>query len=143
MKEKLKAAMKEAMKAKDAVRLATIRGALSEIQYEEIQKGIDNACDAEVTAILQRELKKRKEEIEFAEKAGRPELLEKLNTEISVLESFLPKQLSTEELRAFFNDLKQKDSAVNRGTAMKHLKDALSGQYDGKAAAIIAQEVFG
>ena len=61
MKEILKTAMKEAMKAKDVVRLATIRGVLSEIQYEEMQKGIADAGENEITAIIQREVKKRKE----------------------------------------------------------------------------------
>jgi uncharacterized protein YqeY len=143
MKERLKTEMKEAMKAKDAVKLSTIRGVLSEIQYDEMQKGISDASITDVMAILQRELKKRKEEIEFAEKGNRPELLEKLLIEISVLESFLPKQMTKEELSSFFASLKANDATINQGGAMKSLKDSHNGQYDGKLAATVAKEVFG
>lgn len=143
MKERLKSEMKEAMKAKDAIKLATIRGILSEIQYDEMQKGISDASEADVLAIVQRELKKRKEEVEFAQKGNRPELLEKLALEISVIESFLPQQLSHEELKSFFTALKSSDATINQGGAMKALKEAHSGQYDGKLAATAAKEVFG
>jgi uncharacterized protein YqeY len=143
MKENLKNALKEAMKAKDSVKLAVIRGILSEIQYDEMNKGVSEATAADVTAVLQREIKKRKEEVEFAQKANRNELIEKLDLEIKIIEGYLPEQMSAEALKNFFAELKQKDGSANRGTAMKALKDAFSGQYDGKIAATVAQEVFG
>lgn len=143
MKELLKSALKDAMRAKDPLKLAVIRGVLSEIQYDEMQKGNSEATASEVTGIIQRELKKRKEEIEFAEKADRPEAKEKLFLEVQILEGFLPKQLTSEELKAFFENLKTSDSSINRGSAMKTLKDTHSGSYDGKLASTIAQEIFG
>ena len=74
MKTNLKDQMKDAMKAKDKVRLDTIRAILSEIQYEEMQKGIDDLDSEGCLAVCQREMKKRKEELDFALQAGRPEL---------------------------------------------------------------------
>ena len=66
MKAALREAMKSAMKAQDKLRLETIRSALSAIQYEEMQKGVDDLAAADCTAVLQREVKKRAEGIEFA-----------------------------------------------------------------------------
>ncbi len=143
MKEKLKGALKEAMKAREQVKMDTIRGLLSALQYEEIQKGVENLPSEAAVAVLKTELKKRKEEMEFAEKANRPEDVSKLHVEISVLESFLPSQLSAEVLERILIDLKAKDAGLNMGAAMKVLKDSYSGQYDGKLASELARKVFG
>lgn len=143
MKESLKAQMKEAMKAKDKIRLDAIRGLLSEIQYEEMQKGIENLDPESSLQVVQRGLKKLKEELEFAEKASRPELKDKLLAEITVLESLLPKQLSGEEIEKHLRTLKEADSSLNMGGAMKLMKEQLSGQYDGRLASEVAKRVFG
>lgn len=143
MKAILQQAVKDALKARDQVKLNTIRGVLSEIQYDEMQKGVDSIDEVATVAIIQRELKKRKEEIEFANQAKRDDLLTKLGQEISVLESFLPKQLSADELRATLEQLKTSGNASNMGAAMKMLKDKFSGQYDGKVASEVAKQVFG
>jgi uncharacterized protein YqeY len=142
-KDTLKDSLKEAMKAKDSVKLGVIRSIMSELQYEEMNKGITEASSSDITSVVQREIKKRKEEIEFAEKANREEQKLQLVSEIKILEAFLPSQLTEAEIKNFFTQLKSNDSSANRGAAMKALKDAFNGQYDGKVASNIAQEVFG
>lgn len=142
MKKKLQDEMRLAMKAKDQRKLETIRILLSEIQYAEMQKKTDLLPDDEVIAVIQREVKKRKEELEFAEKANRADAKEKVLTEIAVLESFLPKQLSKDELKNILAALKAATPGLNVGAAMKHLRDNYAGQFDGKAASEAAKEVL-
>lgn len=143
MKEKLQAAMKEAMKARDKIRLETIRSIITAIQYEEIEKKVEPLPADACLAICQRELKKRKEEVEFADKANRPDLKEKLAKEMSVIEAFLPQQLSAADLEKIIGDLKAQNASINLGVAMKALKESYAGQYDSKLASEIARKILG
>jgi len=143
MKQRLKEEVKLAMKAQDRVRIDTIRAVLSEIQYEEMQKSVDEISPADCLSIVQREVKKRHEAIQFAEQANRPEAKAQLLTEIAVLESFLPKQLSTEELERMINEMKGANPSLSLPLVMKHLKDNFAGQYDGKSASEAAKRVLG
>ena len=142
MKDRLKDALRAAMKAKDKIRLQTIRAVLSAVQYQEIQEQTDNLSAEGVSAILKSELKKRKEAAEFAEQAGRNAMSEELGAEMRVLESFLPKQLGPTELEKLILDMKSADPGLNLGAAMRLLKERYSGQYDGKAASEIAKRVL-
>lgn len=142
MKQQLQSAMKDAMRAKDKDRLEAIRTLLAAIQYEEMEKQVDELPPETTLAILQRELKKRKEEVEFAEKAARQDLLGKLRTEIGLIESFLPQQLTAEALEKTLLELKAANASLNMGGAMKLLKEKYAGQYDGKLASEIAKKVF-
>ncbi len=96
MKATFKEALKSAMKAQDKLRLETIRSVLTEIQYEEMQKSVEQLGATECLQVVQREVKKRQEAIQFEEQAGRAEQKAKLQAEIAILEEFLPKQLSGE-----------------------------------------------
>ena len=130
------------MKSKDKIRLETTRLILSALQYEEMQKKVDSLPEAAAVAVLQREIGRRKEEIEFAEKAGREELKQKLLQEIAVIEEFLPKQLSPGELEKIISDFKEQNPSANMGLAMKDLKDNFAGKYDGSLASQIAKRIF-
>ncbi len=141
MKAQLQAAMKDAMRAKDKPKLDTIRGILAAIQYEEMEKKVEPLPDAGIVELLQREIKKRREEIEFAEKANRPELVTALNADIKMIEAFLPKQLSADEISAIVAGLRATDPALNMGGVMKVLKEKYAGQYDGKVASEIVKKL--
>jgi uncharacterized protein YqeY len=143
MKKKLKEELKVAMKAQDRLRLDTIRAVLSEIQYEEMQKSVDELSDAECLAVAQREVKKRNEAIQFTEQAGRAEEKQKLLAEIAILEFFLPKQLSSEDLEKIVVGLKDSTPGASMPIVMKHLKENYAGQYDGKSASEIVKRVLG
>lgn len=143
MKASLKEALKGAMKAKDKISLDTIRSVLTEIQYEEMQKSIEELGATECLQVVQREVKKRLEAIQFEEQAGRAEQKAKLQAEIAVLESFLPKQLSSDELEKIIVHLKESTPGLALNLVMKHLKDNYAGQYDGKSASEIAKRVVG
>jgi uncharacterized protein YqeY len=143
MKAQLKEALKTAMKAQDKLRLETIRAALTEIQYEEMQKSLNDLGPTECLQVVQREVKKRQEAIQFEEQAGRIEEKKKLVNEIAILEEFLPKQMSSEELEKIVVSLKEQTPGLSLNVVMKHLKDNFTGQYDGKSASEIAKRVLG
>lgn len=142
MKALLQNAMKEAMRAKEKLRLQTIRSLLSAFQYVEMEKGVDNLPEEDCVAILKTELKKRKESLEFAEKAGRTEMFADLQEEMSIIESFLPQQLSESELERVLTSLVAEQPNANLGSLMKVLKERLGGQYDGKVASEVAKRVL-
>ena len=134
MKEQMKALLKEAMKARDSVRMDTLRGLLSAIQYEEIQAGVNDLDPNGILTVLKREIKKKHEEIEFAKQANRAETMERAEKDLKVLEAFLPKQMSREELEGHAKTFIAANAGANMGVVMKHLKENFDGQYDGKMA---------
>lgn len=143
MKEQLQNAMKDAMRAKDKVRLEAIRTLLAAIQYEEMEKKVEPLPADGVLAVLQRELKKRKEEVEFAQQANRSDLKEKLAIEIALIEKFLPQQISSSALEKLLSEFKAANASANMGLAMKMLKEKYAGQYDAKLASELAKKIFG
>ena len=99
IKTQLNESMKDAMKSGDEVRKRTVRMALAAVKQVEVDKRIE-LDDTAVMALLQKEIKNRRESLEEAKKANRPDLIEANEAEIKVLEAFLPKSMPEEELRA-------------------------------------------
>jgi uncharacterized protein YqeY len=108
-----------------------------------MQKSVDALSPTESLQVVQREVKKRQEAIQFEEQAGRAEQKAKLQAEIAILEEFLPKQLSSDELEKIIADLKEATPGLALNVVMRHLKDNYAGQYDGKSASEIAKRVVG
>lgn len=100
LKDKLQEDMKQALVAHEEQKLSVIRMLKSAIQYFEIQKGGAgyNANDEDILDVISKEVKKRRESIDLYEKGGRPELAEKEKQELEILQSYLPKQMSEEEV---------------------------------------------
>src|ERR1700693_1513719 len=98
--EDLATEIKSAMLAKDADRLSTLRLLKSAVGYAQIERKTESLSGADFVSVVQKEVKKRRDSIEQFEKGGRPELAAKEQKEITVLETFLPKALSPEELDA-------------------------------------------
>ena len=98
IKKQLNEAMKDAMRSGDTVRKTTVRMALAAIKQVEVDKRTE-LDDLAVIALLQKEIKNRKEAIEEAKKAGREDLIGDNEAEIAVLEAFLPEAMSADELR--------------------------------------------
>jgi len=99
IKNQLNDSMKDAMKSGDEVRKRTVRMALAAIKQVEVDKRVE-LDDMAVMSLLQKEIKNRRESLEEAKKANRPDLIEANEAEIKVLEVFLPKAMPIEELRA-------------------------------------------
>lgn len=137
MHQKIRDEVKEAMKAKDAERLNVLRGLLSAFTNEAVakkRKPDEELSDDEVLAVISRAVKQRKDSIEQFEKGGRPELAEAEKVELKILETYLPAQMSRDEIFAY---VKVKQSELNMskdkvgqltGSIMKDLKGKADGQ---------------
>lgn len=99
IKNQLNESMKDAMKSGDEVRKRTVRMALAAVKQAEVDKRVE-LDDMAIMGLLQKEVKNRRESLEEARKANRPDLVEANEAEIRVLEAFLPKAMPEEELRA-------------------------------------------
>jgi len=99
IKTQLTDSMKDAMKSGDKIRKSTVSMVLAAIKQAEVDKRIE-LDDTAVLNILQKEVKNRRESLEEAKKASRPDLIEANEAEIKVLETFLPKAMPAEELKA-------------------------------------------
>jgi uncharacterized protein len=98
LKESLFSDMKGALKAKESLKLITIRGLISEIKNREIDVGRDLVED-EIISIISTQIKRRKEAAILFEKGGRKDLFEKENQEKKILQKYLPKQVSESDLK--------------------------------------------
>lgn len=142
--DQLNADMKTAMRAKDRESLTTIRMIKSSIQNEEISKGRELNADEEL-AILSREKKQRLESLEEFKKADRPDLMEKIETEISVVDKYLPEQLSDEEVRAIVTEAIDEvgaESMKDMGAIMSAVMPKVQGRADGSLVNKFVRELL-
>lgn len=124
-----------AMKAKDTVKLSTLRMLKSAVGNYLIQAKKDKADDAEVLGMIAKQAKQRRESLESFEKAGRKDLADKEKAELAILEAYLPKQLTDDELKAAVRkaiELSGAKSPADMGKLMKALMPSVQGKADGK-----------
>ena len=134
LKEKLLEDLKQSMKEKNTNRKNVVQMVRAGILQVEKDKGIQ-LKDAQVLEIIAKELKKRKDSLADFEKAKREDLINQVNEEISVLEEYLPKQLSDEELELKIQEIITKVGATtikDLGMVMKEAKTEIGAQADGK-----------
>ena len=132
LKEQLKEAQKDAMRAKDKLRLGTIRMALAEIKQKEIDGKVE-LQDADVLAVLTKMVKQRKDSLQQFEAAGREDLAERERDEMEVIHSFLPQALSSDELENLVAEAMQETGAAgmqDMGKVMGWLKPKVQGRAD-------------
>ena len=130
--ETIKAAMKAAMKAREKERLATIRLIQAEFKRVEVDERID-IDDARALAILDKMVKQRRDSASQFRDANRPELADKEDAEIAVIQEFLPQQLSAEEIDALIDEALAGIDATGMaamGPLMGKLKPQLQGRAD-------------
>jgi uncharacterized protein YqeY len=128
--------IKTAMLAKDADRLSTLRLLKSAVGYAQIERKTESLSDADFIAVVQKEVKNRRDSIEQFDKGGRPELSDRERQEISVLEAFLPKALSAEELEQMVKAVIQELGATSKkdmGAVIKAVQAKAAGRADGKS----------
>lgn len=123
--------MKDAMKSGDEVRKRTVRMALAAVKQAEVDKRAE-LDDAAVIAILQKEVKNRRESIEEAKKADRADLAEANEAEIAVLEAFLPKAMPEDELKAIVQAAIAETGAASMSDMGKVMKIVM-GKVAGRA----------
>jgi uncharacterized protein YqeY len=137
LRERLDADMKDAMRAKDQLRLDVVRAVKSAVKYREVEG--DKAVVLDETGILQvlgSEIKKRRDSVEQYRAGGREELARKEEAEIAILQAYLPQQLGAEELARKVDEAIAKVGAKgpkDMGQVMKALLPEVQGRADGKA----------
>ncbi len=136
--------LKAAMKAKDSIALNTLRALKTALTNAAIEKGGlgTELTDEESVAIVQKQIKQRRDSIQQFEQAGRQEMADKEAAEIVILEGFMPKQLTPEELSAIVAEVIAETGASSRadmGKVMGIINGKIAGQAEGKA---ISSEVM-
>lgn len=143
VREQLRSDLRDAMRAKDVPRRSTIRMLEAAIKNAEIEKRGSELPESDVLAILQRQVKQRRESIEQFEKGGRDDLAEIERVEIAIIEQYLPRQLSREEVteraRAVIDQVGASGPG-DRGKVMGMLMKELRGEADGSLVnAVVGQ----
>ncbi len=144
IKTQLTEAMKKAMKANDDVARRTTRMALAAIKQAEVDKQT-TLDDAAVMSLLQKEVKNRREAVEEAKKANRPDLISDNEAEIKVLEAFLPKAMDAAELKALAQAAIQETGAASptdMGKVMKVLMPKVAGRAAGDQVSTAVKELL-
>ena len=133
--DRIAADMKDAMRAKDAARLSTLRLLKSAIEYHKIEKKQEQITDADVTAVIRKQIKQRQDSIEGFEKGGRADLVEKEKAELAVLKSYLPEELSQAQLEEVVKATIAELGATTRadmGKVMKAVHTKVAGRADNR-----------
>jgi len=147
LKEKLRADMTASMKARDELRTATLRMVITAISNEEVAgKSARELSDDEVLKVVAREAKKRREAAEAFDGGGRPELAERERAEGEVLDSYLPAQLSDDELADLVRaaiDSSGASGAQAMGQVMKVVQPQVAGRAEGGRIAAEVRKQLG
>ncbi len=131
----LNAALKEALKSRDDVRVSVIRMIKASLKNKEIEK-MGSLTDDEILSVLSSLAKQRRESIEQFAAAGRTELVARETKELEIVQSYLPKQLSSQELDSIILSAISESGASSMndlGKVMKVLMPKVKGVADGKA----------
>lgn len=133
MKNRINNDLKIAMKNKETLRLNTIRLVKKYIQELETSVGHNGeATDAEVMKIINKLVKQGKDSAEQYKSAGRIELYNEEMSQVAVLEEYLPKQMSEDEISVEIDKVMAETGSTNMGVLMKELNSRLAGRADGK-----------
>lgn len=148
MHQKIQEQIPEAMRAKDQVRLTTLRGVLAAFTNESValkRTPKDKLSDTEAIAVIRRLVKQRKDSIEQFEKGGRQDLADNERSELVVLEEFLPAQMSEEKIREIVLKKKEEMGVTDKskmGIFMGAVMKETAGQADGAVVKKIVEEML-
>jgi len=145
LQERVQGEIKAAMLAKDAPRLSTLRLLKSAIGYAQIERKTDRLSDVEIIAIVQKEVKKRRDSVEQYLAGGRPELARNETEEIALLETFLPEPLTAAELVQIVRATIQELGATSKkemGLVIKAVQAKTAGRADGKTISSLVGQLL-
>ena len=145
LKEKLIEDLKNSMKNKDEIRKNTVQMVRAAILQIEKDKGIQ-VEDDKILEIIAKEVKTKKDALKDFEKAERQDLIDQTNKEIEILQEYLPKQLSREEIKLELEKIITEIGATtmkDMGAIMKEAKAKMGASADGKTINEVAKEIMG
>lgn len=135
--------LKKALKAKDAIRVSTLRMVKAAMKNLAIEKRAEKLEDKDVMSIISKQIKQHRDSIEQFAKGNRQDLVDKEKAELAILESYLPKQLSAEELNVIVKSAIEKAGAKGKadmGKVMKAAMEDAKGAADGKMLSQMVSE---
>ena len=148
LQQTIKGQIKEAMMAKDAVRLTVVRGLSSAITNELVTKGkmpTDELSDEDVLTVIRRQVKQRKDAIDQFTAGGRPELAESEQAELVILEAYLPSMMAEADVKSVVL-AKQAELAItdkkDAGKLMAEVMKDLKGKADGAVVKSVVDSLF-
>ena len=144
LKEKLLEDLKESMKGKNVIRKNVVQMVRAAILQIEKDKKIE-VSDSQIVEIIAKEAKKRKDALEDYQKSGREDLIEQMNQEIKILNEYLPKQLTEEELTQKMQEIITELGATSIkdiGAVMKKAKETIGAAANGKAINEVAKKIL-
>jgi uncharacterized protein len=142
--EKIDKNLKESMLKKDAVSVSTLRMLKSAVKNLEITKS-NKASDADINSVIQKQIKQRKDSVEQYKKGGRQDLVQSEEAEIKVLETYLPKQMSDDELSGILKQILNDNNLSSKkefGKAMKLVQEKVKGQADNKRISALLNQIL-
>ena len=145
LKEKLMEELKEAMKNKDTIKKNTVQMVRAAILQIEKDKGIE-VGDDKILEIIAKEVKTKKDALVDFEKAQRQDLIDQTNQEIAILQEYLPKQLSRDEVKVEVQKIITEIGATSMkdmGAIMKEAKAKMGASVEGKTINEVAKEIMG
>ena len=128
--------MKASMKERDEVKTNTLRGVMSQVKLVLIEKIKKEATDEDVISVINKQVKQRRDSITEFTKGNRPDLAAKEERELKILETYLPAQMSAQELEAIVNKVIASSglsAKADMGKVMKLVMEETKGKADGKA----------
>jgi uncharacterized protein len=142
--DNLRSEMEKALRGGDKLRLSTLRMVISAVNYYQIekQKTID---DNDVIVVLNREAKKHRESIEAFEKGNRPDLVDKEKAELAIISTYLPEQMSRDEIIVLAKKVIAETGAAapsDKGKVMGKLVPQTKGKADGKMVSDVVDEIL-
>ena len=149
LKDRISEDIKTAMKAKDKVRLETVRSIKKVILEKEVSvrpQGQESLTESQETEVLVQQAKQRREAIEMFRQAGRDDLVEQQVQELAIIEEYLPKQLSDEEVGAVVDEVMASvaaSSIKDMGKVMGPVMQQLKGKADGQKIQAIVKAKLG
>jgi uncharacterized protein len=137
--------MRAAMKARDSARVSALRMLMSAVKNTEVERGHE-LTDEEVIEVAAREAKRRRESIDAFRSGGRDDLVQKESAELAILESYLPDQLSAEELERVVEEAIAETGASapkDMGAVMKVVMPKVKGRADGSVVSAAVKSRLG
>lgn len=133
----------EARKFRDTVAIGLLTALVGEAAMVGKNKGNRESTDEEVVGVVKKFIKNTEETITVLEKSSNTEALDKAKAELALLNIYLPKQMTEDEIGAFIDGFLASAPGSKMGDVMKALKDRHAGQYDGKMASAVAKAKLG
>lgn len=144
--EKITADLKDSLKSGEAVRVSTLRFLLSALKNKEIEKRSSRLpkelTEAEVAEVIRKQVKTHQESIEAFRKGQREDLVRKEELELTLLESYLPRQMKEAEIMIAVKEIIDNKTISDFGAVMKEVMGSLKGKADGATVARVVKEMM-